>query len=136
MHSFKTIRQHLSSAGFNVILQDEGVASIELSLEHGTRHQAIFLSELQDDDGRPYLRVSTAVAPVAGVDASRALAFNWQSRVGYLAIGDMGGTPYLQLCENRPFNGLDGAEVHRLVLDIGGTGDRMERALSGEKDLL
>ncbi len=136
MHSFKSIRQHLSSAGFNVVLQDEGVASIELSLEHGTRHQAIFLSELQDDDGRPYLRVSTAVAPVAGLDASRALAFNWHSRVGYLGIGDMGSTPYLQLCENRPFDGLNGAEVHRLVLDIGGTGDRMERALSGERDLL
>lgn len=136
MHTFKSIRQHLADAGFNVVLQDEGVASIELSLEQGSRHQTIFLSELHDEDGRPYLRVSSAVAPATGVDASRALNFNWQSRVGYLAIGEMDGDPYLQLCENRPFEGLDGAEVHRLVLDIGGTSDRMERVLSGAKDVL
>lgn len=136
MHTFKSIRQHLAGAGFNVVLQDEGVASIELSLEQGSRHQTIFLSELHDEDGRPYLRVSSAVAAAEGIDASRALNFNWQSRVGYLAIGEMGGEPYLQLCENRPFEGLDGAEVHRLVLDIGGTGDRMERVLSGQQDVL
>ncbi len=136
MHNFKSIRHHLSDAGFTVVLQDEGVASIELSLEHGSRHQTIFLSELHDEDGRPYLRVSSAVAAADGIDASRALKFNWQSRVGYLSIGDMGGDPYLQLCENRPFEGLDGAEVHRLVLDIGGTSDRMERVLSGKRDLL
>ena len=136
MHTFKSIRQHLTGAGFNVVLQDEGVASIELSLEQGSRHQTIFLSELHDEDGRPYLRVSSAVAVADGIDATRALKFNWQSRVGYLAIGEMGGDPYLQLCENRPFEGLDGAEVHRLVLDIGGTSDRMERVLSGERDVL
>lgn len=136
MHTFKSIRQHLVDAGFTVVLQDEGVASIELSLEQGSRHQTIFLSELHDEDGRPYLRVSSAVAPANGVDASRALKFNWQSRVGYLAVGEMGGDPYLQLCENRPFESLDGAEVHRLVLDIGGTSDRMERALSGARDVL
>jgi len=136
MRTFKLIRQHLADAGFDVILQDEGVASIELSLEQGSRRQTIFLSELHDEDGRPYLRVSSAVAPAGGVDAARALSFNWQSRVGYLAIGDMDGQPYLQLCENRPFGGLDGAEVHRMVLDIGGTSDRMERMISGERDLL
>lgn len=136
MRTFKLIRQHLADVGFDVILQDEGVASIELSLEHGSRRQTIFLSELHDEDGRPYLRVSSAVAPASGVDAARALNFNWQSRVGYLAIGDMGGQAYLQLCENRPFESLDGAEVHRMVLDIGGTSDRMERLISGERDLL
>ena len=44
--------------------------------------------------------------------------------------------PYLQLCENRPFEGLDAAEVQRLVLEIGGLGDRMERAMSADGDLL
>ena len=136
MHSFEQIRQHLVAAGFHLTMQDEGVACVELSLERGTRHQAIFLSELEDDDGRPYLRVSSAVAPTTGLDARKALVFNWQTRVGYLAIGEMDGVPYLQLCENRPYHGLDGAEVHRLVLEIGGLGDRMERALSGDGDVL
>lgn len=135
MRNFDSIRKHLKTAGFRVTMEDEDVVCIELSLEQGTRHQSIFLSELDDDDGRPYLRVSTAVAPTTGLDARRALVFNWQSRVGYLAVGDLDGVPYLQLCENRPYDGLDAAEVDRLVLEIGGVGDRMERTLSGGGDL-
>lgn len=136
VRNFESIRRHIKSAGFRLKMQDEEVICIELSLEQGTRHQAIFLSELDDDDGRPYLRVSTAVAPTTGLDARRALVFNWQSRVGYLAIGDLDGVPYLQLCENRPYDGLDGAEIDRLVLEIGGLGDRMERMMSAGGDLL
>ena len=56
--------------------------------------------------------------------------------MGYLAIGELDGVPYLQLCENRPYESLSPAEVDRLVLEIGGLGDSMERALSAEGDLL
>ena len=136
MRNFQAIRKHLKTASFKVTVHDDDVLCIELSLEQGTRHQAIFLSELDDDDGRPYLRVSTAVAPTTGLDARRALVFNWQSRVGYLAIGDLDGVPYLQLCENRPYEGLDAAEIDRLVLEIGGLGDRMEKMMSAGGDLL
>ena len=136
MDNFEQIRSHLVSSGYKLTLQDPFLACVELSLSQGRRHQAIFLSELQDDDGRNYLRVSTALAPITGIDARRALAFNWESRVGYLAIGELDGVPYLQLCENRPYDGLTPAEVERLVLEIGGLGDRMERALSAEGDLL
>jgi len=112
------------------------VLCIELSLDGGQRHQAIFLSELEDDDSRPYLRVSSVVAPTTGIDCRRALAFNWESRVGYLAIGDLDGVPYIQLCENRPYDGLTPAEIDRMVLEVGGMGDRLERALSAGGDLL
>ncbi|MCI4566898.1 hypothetical protein [Lysobacter sp. CFH 32150] len=136
MQNFEQIRTHLASSDYRVSMQDPYVLCVELSLEQGTRHQAIFLSEMQDDDGRDYLRVSTAVAPTTGLDAKRALAFNWESRVGYLAIGELDGVPYLQLCENRPYDSLNAAEVDRLVLEIGGLGDRMERMLSAGGDLL
>ena len=109
---------------------------MELSLGNGKRHQAIFLSELGNDDERGYLRVSTVIAPMTGIDAKRALKFNWQSSVGYLAIGELDGVPYLQLCENRPYSGLDAAELSRLVLEIGGMGDRLERMLTADGDLL
>ena len=56
-------------------------------------------------------------------DCRRALAFNWESRVGYLAIGELDSVPYLQLCENRPYDGLTPSEVDRLVLEIGGLGE-------------
>lgn len=136
MRNFESIRRHVKTAGYRATLSDEEVICIELSLEKGTRHQSIFLSELDDDDGRPFLRVSTAIAPTTGMDARRALTFNWQSVVGYLAIGDLDGVPYLQLIENRPYDGLDPAEVDRLILEIGGLGDRMERMMSAGGDLL
>lgn len=136
MQNFEQIRSHLTASDYRITMQEPYVMCVELSLEQGRRHQAIFLSEIQDDDGRNYLRVSTAVAPTTGLDARRALAFNWESRVGYLAIGELDGVPYLQLCENRPYDGLSAAEVDRLVLEIGGMGDRMERMLSAGGDLL
>ena len=136
MHDFDEIRSHLLASGYKLTLEEPFVLCVELSLAQGKRHQAIFLSEMQDDDNRNYLRVSTAIAPTTGLDARRALAFNWGSRVGYLAIGELDGVPYLQLCENRPYDGLDAAEVDRLVLEIGGTGDEMERRMSAGGDLL
>ena len=136
MQNFEQIRSHLVASDFRVTMQDPYVVCVELSLDGGRRHQAIFLSELQDDDGRNYLRVSTAIAPITGVDARRALGFNWENRVGYLAIGELDGVPYLQLCENRPYDCVQAAEIDRLVLEIGGTGDAMERRMSADGDLL
>ena len=136
MDNFEQVRSHVNAAGYRVTMQEPYVLCVELSLDQGTRHQSIFLAELEDGDGRCYLRASTAVAPTRALDAGRALAFNWESRVGYLAIGDLDGEPYLQLCENRPYDGLDAAELDRLVLEIGGLGDRMERKLSTGGDHL
>ena len=136
MQNFEQVRSHVASAGYRVTVQEPYVVCVELSIDQGSRHQSIFLAELQDDDGRCYLRASTAVAPTTALDAARALAFNWESRVGYLAIGDLDGEPYLQLCENRPYEGLDASELDRLVLEIGGLGDRMERMLSSGGDAL
>ncbi|GAB6195711.1 hypothetical protein [Lysobacter xanthus] len=135
MRDFDDIRDYLDGAGHEVTVHDDGLMCIELSLDHGSRHQAIFLTRIADEDERLYLRVSTVVAPMTGVDPKRALAFNWDSQVGHLALGDLDGVPHLQLCENRPFAELDLAEIHRLVLEIGGLGDRMERTLSAGGDL-
>lgn len=136
MQNFEQIRSQLAAGDFRITMQEPYVICVELSLDGGRRHQAIFLSELQDDDNRNFLRVSTVIAPITGIDARRALAFNWNSHVGYLAIGELDGVPYLQLCENRPYEGLTAAEVSRVVLEIGGMGDRLERALSADGDLL
>lgn len=136
MQNFEQVRSHIAAAGYRITVQEPYVLCVELSLDQGNRHQAIFLSEMKDDDDRCYLRVSTAVAPTSAIDARRALAFNWESRVGHLALGEMDGASYLQLCENRPYDNLDAAEIDRLVLEIGGLGDRMERMLSPGDDAL
>ncbi len=136
MQDFTQLRRHLVASAFHLTMQEPDVLCVELSLDGGQRHQSIFLSELQDDDGRRLVRISTVVALADGIDCQRALRFNWLSRVGYLAIGDLDGVPYLQLCENRTYDSLSPAELDRLVLEIGGVGDGLERALSSEGDLL
>jgi len=135
MQSFEQIRSHVQSQ-YRITTSDPWVVCVELSIDGGTRHQSVFLAEIEDDDGRRFLRASTIIAPITGIDARRMLAYNWLSRVGWLAVGDLDGVPYLQLCENRPYDGLDAAEVDRLVLEIGGQGDRMEHLLSAGGDLL
>lgn len=134
MQNFEQIRAHVL-AGYTVTRNEPYLIGIELTLNHGARHQGLFLTELEDEDGRKFLRVSTALAPTTGIDCKRALAFNWEQRVGYLAISELDGLTYLQLCENRPLSGLTAAEIDRLVLEIGGLGDRLEQALSAGGDL-
>ena len=135
MQNFEQIRSHLQG-NYRLTSSDPYLICVELSLDNGKRHQSIFLTELVDEDKRNYLRVSTVIAPMTGIDAKRMLAFNWLSRVGYFAIGELDKMPYLQLCENRPYDSLTAGEVDRLILEIGGMGDRMERMMSAGGDLL
>jgi hypothetical protein len=135
MQNFENIRSHVQGK-YKITARDPYLVCVELSLEQGRRHQSIFLSELDGEDDRKYLRVSTAVAPVTGLDARRMLAFNWHRRVGHLAIGELDSVPYLQLCENRPYDTLTAAEIDRMILEIGGLGDQLERVLSAGGDLL
>jgi hypothetical protein len=135
MQNFEQIRSAIKG-DYKITAREPYMVCVELSLAQGRRHQSIFLAEIEDDDGRKFLRVSTVIAPMTGLDARRMLAFNWQSRVGYMAVGDLDGVPYLQLCENRPYETLNPAEVDRLILEIGGVGDNLERVLSAGGDLL
>lgn len=134
MQNFEQIRTHVSGR-YTVRASEPYLVSIELSLDHGNRHQGLFLAELEGDDDRKYLRVSTAIAPFTGIDPRRALAFNWAQRVGYFAISELDGVPYLHLCENRPYEDLAASEIDRVIIEIGGLGDRLERALSAGGDL-
>ena len=135
MQNFEQIRSAIQGQ-HNITVRDPYMICVELSLDQGSRHQSIFLAEIEDDDGRKYLRVSTVIAPMADVDARRMLDFNWHSRVGYMAVGELDSVPYLQLCENRPYDNLTASEVDRLILEIGGIGDNLERMLSPDADLL
>lgn len=134
MQNFEQIRAHVATH-YTLTASDPYLIGIELSLNGGQRRQGIFLAELEGEDGRKYLRISSAIAPMTGIDARRALSFNWQQRVCYLAQSELDGVPYLQLCENRPYSALTPAEIDRLVLEIGGLGDRLERAFSAGGDV-
>jgi len=134
MQNFEQIRAHVVSQ-YRTAANEPYLIRIELTLDNGKRHQGIFLTELDADDGRKYLRISTAIAPLTGLDCKRALAFNWEQRVGYLAVSELEGAPYLQLCENRPYDQLTASEIDRMIIEIGGLGDRLERAFSAGGDL-
>jgi hypothetical protein len=135
MQNFEQIRGTIPRE-HKITAREPYMVCVELSLDQGRRHQSVFLAEVEDDDERKYLRVSTVVAPMTGLDAKKMLAYNWNSRVGYMACGELDGVPYLQLCENRPYETLSPGEVERLILEIGGTGDHLERNLSAGGDLL
>jgi hypothetical protein len=128
MHHFEAVRSHLGSA-HQLHHNDPYLISFDLTLPDG-RHQGIYLAEMEDEDERKYLRISTPIGPLTGIDARRCLRFNWEQRVGFLAVSDLDGSPYLHLCENRPYELLDADELRRVIDEIGPLGDQLEQAIS------
>jgi hypothetical protein len=98
----------------------------------GDRRQGIYLAELERENNSPVLRVSTPICRMSRVNSERCLRFNWAQRVGFLAIGELANKDWLHLCENRPYDGLDVAELGRIVNEIAELGDVLEQKLSGK----
>jgi len=134
MRHFEAVRSHLGGL-HELRHNDPYLISFDLPLEGG-RHQGIYLAELEDDTGRRFLRISTPVGPLAGTDPRRALRFNWEQRTGFLAVTDLDGSPFLHLCENRPYDLLDSSELQRVVLELGMLGDELEQAILAGEDSL
>ena len=135
MQSFEEVRSYIS-ARQQLRINDPYLVSFDLLIDGGKRHQGLYFAELDGDDGRKYLRVSTPIGPLTGMDARRCLRFNWEQRVGYLAVSDLDGSPYLHLCENRPYDSMDNAELDRLVLELGSLGDQLEQLIAHDTDAL
>jgi len=57
-----------------------------------------------------------------------------EQRVAFLAVSDLDGSPYLHLCENRPYELLSEAELDRVIQEIGPLGDELEKAISAGGD--
>lgn len=127
MQHFEAVRSMIG--GLHALRRnDPYVISFDLTLPHG-RHQGIYLAELEDENGRRYLRISTPIGPLAGTDPKRCLRFNWEQRNGFLAVADLDGSPYLHLCENRPYELLTQQELQRLIRELGALGDQLEQAI-------
>jgi hypothetical protein len=133
MNSFEDVRSFLAT---HHALKDNDpyVISFEMALGNG-RRQSVFLAELDTDAGRKYLRVSTPVAPIGTHDAAKCLRFNWEQRVGYLALSDIDGAAYLHLCENRPFEGLGESELESMITELATLADGLESAMSRGRDV-
>jgi hypothetical protein len=133
MQSFEDVRSHLA-ARYEIDDNEPWLLSCQVLLAEG-RRQTVFIAELETEGGGRVLRIGTPIAPLGGVDPVRCLRFNWAQRVGFLAVSDLDGVPYLQLCENRPYGGLDGARLDRLLIDVASQGDNLERLLGSNRDL-
>jgi hypothetical protein len=134
MRHFEAVRSHIGSH-YALRHNDPYLISFDLGLAKD-RCQGIYLAELEGEDGRRYLRISTPVGPLAGIDPCRCLRFNWLQRTGFLAVTDLDGSPYLHLCENRPYEFLDGTELERLIGELGLLGDQLEQVIATEGDSL
>lgn len=134
MRHFEAVRSHIGSL-HELRHNDPYLISFDLQLAQD-RFQGIYLAELEDELGRRYLRISTPVGPLAGTDPNRCLRFNWQQRTGFLAVADLDGSPYLHLCENRPYEFLDQTELQRLVGELATLGDELERLIATGDDSL
>ncbi len=128
MRSFEDVRAHLG-ARFALTASEPYQIAFDIDIDE-ERRQGLFLGDLETEGGRRYLRISTPIAPLAKSDAKRSLRFNWEQRVGYPAVSDLDGVPYLHLCENRPYDGLVAAEVDALVEEIGRLADNLERLIN------
>ena len=133
MDSFEDVRAHLA-AHHELHDSDPYLISFDLALADA-RRQSVFLTELEGEKGRRFLRVGSPIAPIGDLDPAKCLRFNWEQRMGYLALSDLEGEPYLQLCENRPFKGLSAQELDRIVGEIGALADRLEHLLHQGSDV-
>ena len=68
MQNFEQIRAHVV-ANYKIKTNDPYLLGLELTIAGGSRRQGIFLAELEGDDGRKYLRVSTAIAPMTSTSS-------------------------------------------------------------------
>jgi hypothetical protein len=133
MQSFEDVRA-FASTQFKLKDNESYLLSFDLSLHAGKRLQSMFLADLETEDGSKVLRVSTPVVRFGHINAERCLRFNWAQRVGYLALSEMDDAEYLQLCENRPYEGLNEKELLRVIAEMGSLADLLEQGLSKDRD--
>lgn len=134
MLNFEEVRAHVRAV-LELKNDDPYLITVDLKLADG-RRQGIYLAELEAENGRRYLRISSPIAALAKSNAERALRFNWAQRVGYFALNDLDGEPYLHLCENRPYEGISGKEIEAVITEIGLLSDGLEKLISNGQDLL
>jgi len=134
METFAEVRQHIL-ASYPLALDEPFIISFEYPVGGAGRRQSMFLAELKSGDGRRVLRVETPVVPLEGFDAEKCLRINLMQRVGYLAVGDLDGVPWIKMCENLPYAFLVDQELDYVLRHVARTADQMEQSLEPGHDV-
>ena len=133
METFSEVRNHILES-YKLRIDEPFIISFECQINGGERRQSIFLAELKTGDGRRVLRVETPVVPLEDMSAEKCLRLNLTLRVGYLAVGDLDGVPYIKMCENLPYAFLHDAELDYTIKHVAQMADQMEQILEPEGD--
>ena len=134
METFSEVRKHILDL-YELRIDEPFIVSFEYPIKSNDRRQSIFLAELETADGRRVLRVETPVAPLEDLDAEKCLRINLTQRVGYLAVGDLDGVPYIKMCENLPYAFVGEQELDYTIRNVAQTADKMEQFLEPGKDI-
>lgn len=134
METFSEIRNHMLSL-HELQIDEPFIVSFEYPIDDSDRRQSMFLAELKTNDGRRVLRVETPVAPLADLDAEKCLRINLTQRVGYLAVGDLDGVPYIKMCENLPYAFVGEQELDYVIRRVALAADQMEQFLEPGGDV-
>ena len=134
METFSEVRHHIMKL-HELKIDEPFIISFEYSIEESNRRQSIFLAELKTNDGRRVLRVETPVVPLFDLAAEKCLRINLTQRVGYLAVGDLDGMPYIKMCENLPYAFLGDQELDYTIKHVARTADQMELSLEPGGDI-
>ena len=134
METFAEVRHHIWE-NHKLFMDEPFQLAFDCPMDDGERTQAIFIAEIKASDNRRYLRVETLICPLSDFDAEKCLRINLILRVGYLAVGDLEGTPYVKMCENLPYSSLNGEELEYVISHLAPMADRMEQALESAGDL-
>ncbi|MEX0915505.1 MAG: hypothetical protein WD397_07340 [Wenzhouxiangellaceae bacterium] len=129
METFAEISEFASNH-FSAVHEEKFVLGLEIPTGRDGRHQSVFLAEIKDDDDRRYLHLETTVGPLGQHDPLKILRVNLMLRVGYLAVGDLEGVPFLKLCENIAYRYVNEELLLDTVRELTELGDEMEQTLT------
>ncbi len=134
METFSAIRASVSQK-HELIIDEPFLVGIEVPIPDKGRRQSVFLAEIEDRHSERYLRVETIVAPLDRFSAEKCLRLNLMLRVGYLAVGDLDGTPYIKMCENISYDMVNDSSMHNVIDLVARLADEIENVLSEGADL-
>jgi hypothetical protein len=134
METFAEIRKHIMDL-YELRIDEPFIISFEYPIISSGRRQSMFLAELETSEGRRVLRVETPVAPLDDLDAEKCLRINLTQRVGYLAVGDLDGIPYIKMCENLPYAYVGEQELDYTISNVARSADNIEQFLEPGSDL-
>jgi hypothetical protein len=134
METFSEVREHILDE-YELKIDEPFIIGFEVPMQQPGRLQSMYLAELQTTDGRRVLRVETTVAPLVDLDAEKCLRINLTQRVGYLAVGDLDGIPYIKMCENLPYGSLEAQLLDYVILQLANEADQMEQSLEPGDDI-